>query len=565
MNLQVMGAKLQKFSEKVENISYFCTQLEQIKHNRAMKHYFFYPLFAVFAMAFFSCSNDSGENDGSGNTTDIAVTGRITETGMTYALAEGYVNLDKLTAGYESAEIGIGVKSSDSDREQYFKTQGVEGRKISVMLSSLNPATTYTFRTYVRIGSIYQYGEQKTFTTKEGRGIATTGTAKDIALFSAKLSADANWEGLGDKESISVVIGYSQNREELTTSESLVKYNYYTYEYSFRQGTEERGFFVSNGRKATLEQEVNQLAAGTHYYYCAFTMLGSTIIASDIKEFSTPDATKYVITGSASDIKQCTATVDARFDLTSLYGSTDETLSYSVIYATSAEELAVENKRVEVVTDGGKTTLYPLLPNTTYYYQTKARIGDNHIALGEVKTLTTNDIQHNGAVDLGTSRKWATFNIGSNSPEMVGNRYAYGEMDTKDDFYPGNYAYNLNDLSSSAYRPRNYDNSGTEFDTATQLWGDSWRMPTTEEVNELNSKCKFLEGSYNGTRGHFVTSENGNAVFFPVSNSGLGTYLTANFNTIRIGQYSVNCYFVLDKVYVHEYNAWNGFFIRPVQ
>lgn len=522
----------------------------------AMKNILYYSLIAFLAMALFSCSSDDSKDDGSGNTSDVAVTGRVIETGMTYALAEGYVNLDKLTAGYESVEIGISVKSSKNNREQFYKTSGVEGRKISVELTALTPSTSYTFRTYVKVGGIYQYGEQKTFTTKEGKGVVTTGMAKDIALFSATLTADVNWDGLSEKENVYVVIGYSQNREDLTDNESLINHDYSLNDYYFMQGTEEKGFFISNSRKVTHEQKVTKFAANAHYFYCAYTLLGSQLIASAVKEFSTPDATKFVVTGNASDVKQCTATVDTRFDLAGFYDSSSETLSYSVLFATNSEELADENKRNEVATDGGKVTLYPLLPNTTYYYQAKAQIGNNQVALGEIKTVTTSNLQQAGVVDLGLSCKWAACDLGASSPATEGVRYAFAETETKEEFYGGNYVFGS--FSAFAGLPENI--SGTEYDAATHQLGTPWRMPTTDEVKELQQKCQVTDANYNGTYGSFYLSENGNAIFMSSQWHWSSFFYRSHFGHVQPdGAYCFAGKALVSWVY------YDGLYIRPVQ
>ena len=54
-------------------------------------------------------------------------------------------------------------------------------------------------------------------------------------------------------------------------------------------------------------------------------------------------------------------------------------------------------------------------------------------------------------------------------------------------------------------------------DVARASWGGSWRMPTYEEISELNTKCTWTWTSLNGTDGYKVTGPNGNSIFLPAA------------------------------------------------
>ena len=56
-----------------------------------------------------SCSEEEPEviDDGSGNTSDIAVTSLVDEYGITYATISGYVNLNLLTSSGDTPGIGV--------------------------------------------------------------------------------------------------------------------------------------------------------------------------------------------------------------------------------------------------------------------------------------------------------------------------------------------------------------------------------------------------------------------------------------------------------------------------
>ncbi len=89
---------------------------------------------------------------------------------------------------------------------------------------------------------------------------------------------------------------------------------------------------------------------------------------------------------------------------------------------------------------------------------------------------------HNGYVDLGLSVKWATCNVGANSPEGYGGYYT--------------------------------------FDDAQKLGGGRGRVPTYEELAELKNNCDWTWT----VNGYKVTSKkNGNSIFLPATGRGDGT------------------------------------------
>ena len=123
------------------------------------------------------------------------------------------------------------------------------------------------------------------------------------------------------------------------------------------------------------------------------------------------------------------------------------------------------------------------------------------------------------AVDLGLSVKWATCNVGADSPEDYGNYYAWGEMETKSSYSKSNsdtYGVDLDDISGSA-----------EYDVATANWGDSWRMPTYAEIEELLSDCTWEWTAQNNVNGYLVTGSNGNSIFLPAAGFRRGSSLNS--------------------------------------
>ena len=125
----------------------------------------------------------------------------------------------------------------------------------------------------------------------------------------------------------------------------------------------------------------------------------------------------------------------------------------------------------------------------------------------ETTSSATKYVNGYAAVDLGLSVKWATCNIGADSPEDYGNYYAWGETETKDSYTTSNY---------SIYKIEMDDIAGdVEYDAATANWGSSWRMPTEEEFEELLEKCSWTWTKQNGVKGYLVCGSNNNSIFLP--------------------------------------------------
>lgn len=81
---------------------------------------------------------------------------------------------------------------------------------------------------------------------------------------------------------------------------------------------------------------------------------------------------------------------------------------------------------------------------------------------------------------------WATCNIGAEEPTDFGDYFAWGEIATKD--WYDRTTYEFYDSEEGWLSIGNYI-SGTEYDAATQIWGEEWHTPTCEEFKELYEYC----------------------------------------------------------------------------
>ena len=137
-------------------------------------------------------------------------------------------------------------------------------------------------------------------------------------------------------------------------------------------------------------------------------------------------------------------------------------------------------------------------------------------------------------VDLGLpSRvKWATCNVGADSPEGYGNYFSWGEISTKYNYNWSYYKWNNGSSSTDMTKYCASNNYGTKDDKKTlelsddvvrSEWGSNWRMPTSKEIKELCTECIWTwTSNYNGTgvAGMIVSSKNyynTPHIFFPAA------------------------------------------------
>lgn len=158
-------------------------------------------------------------------------------------------------------------------------------------------------------------------------------------------------------------------------------------------------------------------------------------------------------------------------------------------------------------------------------------------------------------VDLGlpSGLKWATWNVGANSPEEYGDYFAWGATEPQELYDWAHTPYQTqNTTSYSSQKFTKYlgstsssykDPSATdadalktvldlEDDAAHVNWGGDWRMPTKEEQDELRENCywKWVT-SYNGK------SVNGYIVYKVKDSADKGKY-SSSYSPV--GSYSVS-------------------------
>ncbi len=137
-------------------------------------------------------------------------------------------------------------------------------------------------------------------------------------------------------------------------------------------------------------------------------------------------------------------------------------------------------------------------------------------------------------VDLGlpSGLKWATVNVGATKPTDFGSYFAWGETEskTKDEFlllenykWQDGESYTKYIKESKATKSDNKTVLDPEDDAVTANWGDKWRMPTAEEMQELIDGCSwkfntnFINTGVAGIVG--ISKTNNNVIFLPAGGS----------------------------------------------
>lgn len=159
-------------------------------------------------------------------------------------------------------------------------------------------------------------------------------------------------------------------------------------------------------------------------------------------------------------------------------------------------------------------------------------------------TFTTNSSATYGlGVDLGlpSGKLWAIQNVSAREPQLAGKFFSWGN------------AEGVTDSEASMITPESYENtpgatleygvipSVSEFDAAVNYFGNGWRMPTKDEIEELLSNCDWEFTSLVGVQGYRVKSRvNTSSIFLPLAGSiangvynptGGGYYWSSNRNT----------------------------------
>jgi uncharacterized protein (TIGR02145 family) len=184
-------------------------------------------------------------------------------------------------------------------------------------------------------------------------------------------------------------------------------------------------------------------------------------------------------------------------------------------------------------------------------------------------------------VDLGLSVKWATCNVGATKPEEYGDYFAWGEVAPKETYDWSTYKWCNGSYNTLTKYCTNSDFSTIDNktvlesadDAAAVNWGGSWRMPTTEEQQELINNCTWEWTTQNGVNGYKVTGITGNSIFLPAagyrydssldSAGSYGNYWSSSLHT-SIPSYAYDLGFTSSNGLGYIEERYYGRSVRPV-
>lgn len=139
-------------------------------------------------------------------------------------------------------------------------------------------------------------------------------------------------------------------------------------------------------------------------------------------------------------------------------------------------------------------------------------------------------------VDLGlpSGTKWATCNVGADSPLAYGDYFAWGDTSPRETYDWSTYIWCNADedlLTKYCDNPNCGNNGFADYltvlvasdDAATANWGTEWEMPTYTKMTELKNRCSITWSIQNGVNGCLFIGPNGNSIFLPAAGNRFGS------------------------------------------
>jgi hypothetical protein len=452
------------------------------------------------------------------------------------------------------------MKNEGKKYEASLKDDGT----FSYSVGDLSYNTTYYYLACSKVHDKEFYGDVKSFVSTDIDAVVsvTTNEAADVFVTKATLGGSLSVES---SETLNKSVWFLYSASE-TTLDGLVA-----------NGTKVSASLQHGG---VFTHTISDLPSNTKYYYVAVAKVQDKEFYGSVKTFTSKDFSATVSTKNASDIKRFSATLSGSLTVDSI-----EPLSKEVwfLFSSSATTLDGLINTGDVIattlSDSGAFTydLTNLSESTTYHYTACAKVYDR-IIYGEVKEFNTLGLPE-GAVDMGLSVAWASYNIGATKPEEYGDYYSWGEIETKDKYTEENYKWGGTTSLTKYNTKRDYgsvDNKKVldpEDDVARVKWGNRWRIPTASEIQELYENCKWTDATIGGVAGIMATSKiNGNTLFFPYagemagssarSYGSTGNYWSANIN--QSSPFRALRLFVYHGATYNDYFRYYGYSVRAV-
>lgn len=167
-----------------------------------------------------------------------------------------------------------------------------------------------------------------------------------------------------------------------------------------------------------------------------------------------------------------------------------------------------------------------------------------------------------GAVDMGTSVKWARWNLGAmTTTGDYGQYYAWGDTISREPFTDANYTSYYKGVVGGT---NNFYYLEPEYDAATYLWGSDWSTPQSGDFVDLLNACanNIKPTSVDGVPGYmFKSNYTGNEIFFPFGGHINDTYGRQYIYKDQGGYYWSNTVYIVGGVdqaknWATSFNFW---------
>jgi hypothetical protein len=199
-----------------------------------------------------------------------------------------------------------------------------------------------------------------------------------------------------------------------------------------------------------------------------------------------------------------------------------------------------------VVQNGTKQNSFKVTANGDYHliWDAKAELGSTRYTN---MVVSVNLLRWRDKVQLWDGGPyWATMNIGAENPEDYGYYFWWGDTvgyKRENDKWVASDGSNSNFSFTSDNTPTYNKNVATlqsegwmtsdgvlapKHDAAHKHWRGDWRMPTSQEFDDLNSKCDWTWTTVNGVNGYIVRGRgdySSASIFLPCAGRGSGASL----------------------------------------
>ena len=283
---------------------------------------------------------------------------------------------------------------------------------------------------------------------------------------------------------------------------------------------------------------------------------------------------KYnVLERNIEQARERLATINASDYSTDSYQTLDKAYQHAVYIRTFAKENdgQIANKYVGLINKVNKEL------------QDSINFASHNLRLAMVDLQPLPKASDIRAVDLGLSVRWASANIGARTEAENGYFIAWGELAPKEGYYEWE-SYKLckevyeDNRDYSKFSKYVTDSKWGEVDGKTRLdleddaahafMGGNWRMPTTEECQELIDNCTFENVRLYGRTVMKCTGPNGNYIYFP--HTGTTKVMDEIYcwtSDLSVVDYHATCFninYISEEANISWYDRYAGLTIRAV-